>query len=66
MDVEGAEAALFAHPDLSWLDRIDHLAIELHDDSSFGPATPLFEAAIAGRPHRRTHEGETTVCHFVR
>jgi FkbM family methyltransferase len=66
MDVEGTEAALFAHPDLSWLDRIDHLAIELHDDSIFGPATPLFDAAVASRPHRRTQEGETTVCHFSR
>lgn len=65
MDIEGAEAALLGHPDLGWLDRVDHLAIELHDDSSFGPATPLLEAALRSRPHRRTHAGETTVCHFA-
>lgn len=33
IDIEGSEQELFSGPDLDWLDRIDCLAIELHDIS---------------------------------
>lgn len=60
MDIEGAEVAVFAG-DLGWLDRVDSMLIELHDDSSFGPASgtiiPLLENA--GFVHRQ--RGELTV-----
>ena len=51
IDIEGAEAAIFAD-DRShlWLDRVDNLIVELHDDSQFGDATSAFERAIRGLP----------------
>lgn len=61
MDVEGAEAAIFAGP-CDWLDRVDALAVELHDDSAFGNATAAFERAIAGRGFTISCCGELTVC----
>jgi FkbM family methyltransferase len=62
MDIEGAEALLFAEGQTDWLDRVDALAIELHDDSAFGPATELFERAMAGRPFAIATQGEVTFC----
>jgi FkbM family methyltransferase len=66
MDIEGAEAVVFSADYEAWLGAVDTLVIELHDDSSFGPATPVFEKAIAGRGFTisRVHSlgGELTVC----
>lgn len=64
MDVEGAETLIFApspYYDLSWLDRINTIAIELHDDSPHGPATPVFLAAIKDRGFRLSKSGELTI-----
>jgi FkbM family methyltransferase len=49
MDIEGAEAVVFDSPDLSWLSRIDTIAIELHDQTHFGVASGRFFKAIEGR-----------------
>ncbi len=65
MDIEGAEALLFAEGQSDWLDRVDVLAIELHDDSAFGPATEGFERAMAGRPFAVSTHGEVTVCRRI-
>ena len=62
MDIEGAEAVVFASDATSWLERIDALAIELHDDSRFGPATPVFMSAIAASGFTTTRQGELTIC----
>lgn len=62
MDIEGAEAVIFAEPTDAWLPRIDTLAIELHDDSQFGPATPIFEQAIRAARFHVVRTGEVTVC----
>ncbi|MBV9110977.1 MAG: FkbM family methyltransferase [Gemmatimonadetes bacterium] len=61
MDVEGAEAAIFAGS-CDWLERVDALAVELHDDSAFGNATAAFERAISGRGFTVSRCGELTVC----
>lgn len=64
MDVEGAETVIFASTtsnDLSWLDRINQIAIELHDDSPHGPATPVFLAAIKDRGFELSKSGELTI-----
>lgn len=64
MDVEGAETLIFAlttSNDLSWLDRINQIAIELHDDSPYGPATPIFLAAIKDRGFELSKSGELTI-----
>jgi FkbM family methyltransferase len=62
MDIEGAEAVAFSENWQPWLGRVDAIAIELHDDSSFGPATDVFHRAIAGQGFDVTHCGERTVC----
>jgi FkbM family methyltransferase len=49
MDIEGAEVLLFGD-DPGWLDAIDSLAVELHDNTHFGSGTQAFAQAIAGRP----------------
>ena len=66
IDIEGAEAVVFNHPNLEWLDRVDTIMIELHDDSVFGNSTPIFHKAIADRGFRIWRDGElqgeVTVC----
>ena len=61
IDIEGAEVVVFqGNPD--WLNRVDAIAIELHDDSSFGRATEIFYAAIQGHGFDITWSGELTIC----
>jgi len=49
IDIEGAEAVIFAdEQNLEWLDQVNNMVVELHDDSRFGTATAVFERAIAG------------------
>ncbi len=48
MDIEGAETIVFNSNYEDWLSRVDNIAIELHDDSPFGPATEVFYRACAG------------------
>jgi len=64
IDIEGAEAVVFTE-NTDWLDHVDALAIELHDDSSFGPATEVFQAAIRGRGFAVSRHGEMTICRRV-
>ena len=62
MDIEGAEAVVFSanlHP---WLDRVDNLVVELHDDSMFGNASTIFHRAIVGQGFAVSRSGELTVC----
>ncbi len=61
MDIEGAEAEVFAGDCAGVLAVVDALAIELHDDTVFGPATPVFDRAVAGLPFARSRSGELTV-----
>jgi FkbM family methyltransferase len=58
IDIEAAERELFAE-NLGWLKRVDHLAIELHDDD----CEAAFCRAIAGLPFAVSRCGELTVCH---
>jgi FkbM family methyltransferase len=62
MDVEGAEGIVFGVGDRSWIDLVDNIAIELHDDSAFGNCSAVFFAAIAGRGFALSRHGELTVC----
>lgn len=61
IDIEGAEAALFKGK-VEWLDRVDAIAIELHEDSSFGRAKEVFNEAIRGRGFDVSRNGELTIC----
>ncbi len=62
IDVEGAEVVIFSNNYESWLNRVDAIAIELHDDSSFGSGTKAFHAAIDGLNFEISHSGELTIC----
>ena len=63
MDIEGAEAVVFADPSCQqWLPKTEAIAIELHDDSGFGPASDLFHAAIRDQRFQISHSGELTIC----
>lgn len=61
MDIEGAEVVVFAG-NLGWLEFVDVIVIELHDDSYFGKASSVFHSAIRGRGFDITHKGELTIC----
>jgi FkbM family methyltransferase len=62
MDIEGAEGIVFGANDRSWIDLVDNIAIELHDDSAFGNCSTVFREAISGRGFSVTRHGEITVC----
>jgi hypothetical protein len=61
IDIEGAEAVVFNAPNLSWLDRVDNIAIELHDDSQFGMAAPIFWRAVQDRGFSFIKRGELVI-----
>lgn len=62
MDIEGAETVVFSRGHAAWLDRVDNIAIELHDDSHFGSATKAFYAVVPQRDFTIEIAGELTVC----
>lgn len=62
MDIEGAEGVVFGYNYESWIDSVDTIVIELHDDSVFGNCSAVFMRAIAGRAFSVTRHGELTVC----
>ena len=62
MDIEGAEAVVFSKSFDKWLHKVDAIAIELHDDSSFGDASKIFYSAIEGQNFHISKSGELTIC----
>ncbi len=63
MDIEGAEGIIFSSPTYkTWIDKVDVIMIELHDDSSFGNCTEIFFSAIEKEEFEIFHCGELTVC----
>jgi len=63
MDIEGAEAVVFAAPGCrDWLDKVDAMAVELHDDSEFGNASDIFHTAIEGQGFLLSRNAELTIC----
>jgi FkbM family methyltransferase len=62
MDIEGAEAVVFGSGKTGWIDQVDTIMIELHDDTIFGDSTPIFHNAIAGRGFNVRETGELTIC----
>ena len=62
MDVEGAEAVVFAENYESWLSCVDNMVIELHDDSSFGKASDIVLNAVSSvKSFDTSTSGELTV-----
>jgi len=62
VDVEGAEAVIF-RDNVHWLDMVDAIAIELHDDSQFGNGSEVFFSSIRGQEFEVSRSGELTICH---
>ncbi len=63
MDIEGAEAVVFAVGAYDkWLGKIDAIAIELHDDSTFGNASDIFYSAIEEQDFLVSRSGALTIC----
>jgi len=62
VDIEGAEAKVFEAASVKWLDRIDTIAIELHEDTIFGPCSSIFNAAISDQKFMVSTSGELTIC----
>lgn len=58
IDIERAEAIVFASNFESWIDKVDNLVIELHDEE----CQRIFFKAIEGQGFEISHSGELTVC----
>jgi len=61
IDIEGAEAKLLGQGDTEWLDLVDNFTIEIHDDSAFGPVTPLFRRAMGDQVFALSTSGELVI-----
>lgn len=62
IDIEGSEAALFAHGTDRWLPRVSNIAIELHDIE----CEERFCDAMASYHYTLSHSGELTICRQIR
>jgi len=63
IDIEGAEAVIFSSPAYkTWIDKVDVMVIELHDDSSFGKCSEIFFSAMEKEDFEISRCGELTVC----
>lgn len=58
IDIERAEAVVFSSNFESWIDKVDNLVIELHDEE----CQRIFFKAIEGQGFEISHSGELTVC----
>ena len=58
IDIEGSEAEVFSNGDISWLDRVDNLVIELHGER----CSRIFHDAIRDRGFELSTCDELTVC----
>jgi FkbM family methyltransferase len=57
MDIEGGEKEVFSAPDLSWLDSVGTLVIELHDFVRTGCARAVY-SALVGREFEQWQRGD--------
>ena len=64
VDIEGAEGVVFQRGSgiEKWIDRVDAIAIELHDDSEFGPCSDIFLGSISQQGFQISRSGELTIC----
>ena len=60
IDIEGAEAVIFSSHYQDWIDLVDVIVIELHDDSQFGKASDVFYPAC-GNKFRFSYSGELII-----
>lgn len=56
LDIEGAEKEVFEAPDLTWMERVRTLAVELHDRMKPGCGHAFLSAAVRSRRNYEVHE----------
>ena len=61
VDIEGAEAVVFADDHASWLDHVDNLVIEIHHRSPWGDCAAVVEKAMSGKGFHMSKCGELSV-----
>lgn len=61
IDVEGAEGVLFAGSQLAWIDQVDCIVIELHNDTQFGDNRTLVVNALENAGFQVRHSGELSI-----
>jgi FkbM family methyltransferase len=61
VDIEGSEKVIFAHNYESWLDRVQNLVIELHDEE----CEKTFFKAMSKYKYDLSQSGELTVCQKI-
>ena len=63
IDIEGAEGVVFSDPGCrEWLNKVDVIVIELHDDSSLGKCSEIFFSAVPKKDFCFSRSSELTVC----
>ena len=62
MDIEGAECVVLHNCSSLWLDAIQILVIELHDDTDFGDAHAIFHTEISTQDFELANHDELTFC----
>lgn len=63
IDIERAEGVIFSSTTYkSWIDKVDIMLIELHDDSSFGKCSDIFFSALEKEDFAFSRCGELIVC----
>lgn len=61
IDIEGAEAVVFASNYKTWLSQVDTLVIELHDDTMFGDGRSLVKLVMRQEGFSETEFAELSV-----
>lgn len=64
LDIEGAEEQLFGSGQTEWLDLVDSIVIEFHDQPGC-PCAATFYQALAGRRFLQNHRGGNLFIRFV-
>jgi FkbM family methyltransferase len=64
IDIEGGEVDVFTGPDISWLDRVGTIAVELHDRFRDG-CTAAFESLVARGPFEISSTREYTIARRI-
>jgi len=62
IDIEGAESVLFSSGYEKWIDRVDTMTIELHDDTEFGPCSDTVRSVILQHGFEISESHELTIC----
>jgi FkbM family methyltransferase len=66
VDIEGAEGEVFSNGTERWLEHVNAIVIELHNDSMYGDCEAIFHQAVPDSEFRKHRSGELTICERIR